>query len=98
MDSLAYRSQTRRETCGKCLHSVENVLEYSGTVIIILHLNSFLVFHDELYTKIKDGLPSKLQLLFINVFWIVPTFSFFGVRRIHFFEINYVKLYCRSYM
>lgn len=35
----------------KCLHSVENVLEYSGTVI--LQLNSDLLCHDELNMKIN---------------------------------------------
>lgn len=39
----------------------------------------------------SNSLSSKPLLLFINVFWIVPTFSFFGVRRTH-FVINYVKL------
>lgn len=81
----------------KCTHSVENVLEYSGTVIIILQLNADLVFHDELHVKINHSLPSEPLVLFINVFWIGPTFSFFGVRRINFL-MNYVELYCRNYV
>lgn len=69
----------------KCSHNVENVLEYCGTVI--LQLNSDLVFHDELHMKINQSLHRKQQILifpFINVFGIVPAFSFFGGRRIHF--------------
>lgn len=50
-------------------HSVENALEYSGTVI--LQLNSDLVFHYELHMKINQSLHRKQQILiypFINVF------------------------------
>lgn len=49
------------------MHSVENVLEYSGTVIIILQLNADLVFHDELHVKINHSLPSEPLVLFINI-------------------------------
>lgn len=75
----------------KCMHSIENVLEYSGIVVIIWQLNSDLVLHDALNMNINHSLLSKPFQLFICLFCIVPTFSFFGVRKINLFG-NYVKL------
>lgn len=65
LSSAAHR---RAERCYmKCMHSIENVLEYSGTVVIIWQLNSDLVFHDELNMNINHSLLSKPFQLFINV-------------------------------
>lgn len=63
--------------CVRCMHSIENVLQYSDTVVVILLLNSYLVVHNELNMKINRSLLSKSLLLFIDVFHTVPTFSFF---------------------
>lgn len=73
------------------MHSIENVLQYSESVVVILLLNSYLVVRDELNMKINRSSLSKSLLLFIDVFHTVPTFSFFGVRKIGLF-VNYMKL------
>lgn len=86
--------------CVKCMHSIENVLQYSDTVVVILLLNSYLVVHDELNMKINGSLLSKSLLLFIDVFHTVPTFPFFfGMRKNNILLIIWkcdVEIICRE--